>query len=77
MVSENNIFTSGRGAREHSVLVYRGGFDGIPWGPTGWMGSCAAIELLTLDGDHTENPYEGMSCIKLRYVGDAGSWVEV
>jgi hypothetical protein len=57
--------------------VYRDGFDGMPWAPTGWMGSCGAIELLTLDGNHTENPYEGRACIKLRYVGDVGSWVGV
>ena len=41
------------------------------------MGSCGAIELLTLDGEHTENPQEGRACIKLRYVGDVGSWVGV
>jgi hypothetical protein len=57
--------------------VYRDGFDGMPWTPTGWMGSCGAIELLTLDGEYTENPYEGKTCIKLRYVGDVGSWVGV
>jgi hypothetical protein len=29
--------------------VYQDGFEGMPWAPSGWMGS---TDLLTLDGDH-------------------------
>lgn len=53
--------------------VYRDGFEGMPWVPSGWMGS---IDSLTLDGSHTEDPYEGSSSIRLRYEGQ-GSWVGV
>jgi hypothetical protein len=53
--------------------VYRDGFEGMPWAPSGWMG---AIESLTLDGDNAENPYAGKSSIKLRYTGEFG-WVGV
>lgn len=38
------------------------------------MGS---VESLTLDGAYAENPHEGKACIKLRFVGAAGSWVGV
>jgi hypothetical protein len=55
------------------VFVYEDGFEGMPWAPSGWMGS---IDSLTLDGAHTENPYEGDACIKLRYTGEFG-WVGV
>ena len=54
--------------------VYADGFEGMPWAPSGWMG---AIESLTLDGDHTENPHEGTACIKMRFTGGVGSWVGV
>ena len=57
--------------------VYRDSFEGMPWVPSGWMGSTGAMELLTLEGDHADNPQEGTACIKLRYVGAAGSWVGV
>jgi hypothetical protein len=53
--------------------VYQDGFEGMPWVPSGWMGS---IDSLTLDGAHTENTHEGESCIKLRYVGEFG-WAGV
>jgi hypothetical protein len=55
------------------VSVYDDGFEGMPWAPSGWMGS---IESLTLDGDHAENPYAGKACIKLRYAGEF-NWVGV
>ncbi len=55
------------------VSVYDDDFEGMPWVPSGWMGS---IESLTLDGDHAGNPYAGKACIRLRYVGEAG-WVGV
>ncbi len=55
------------------VSVYDDGFEGMPWAPSGWMGS---IESLTLDGAHAENPQAGKACIKLRYVGEF-NWVGV
>jgi hypothetical protein len=54
--------------------VYRDGFEGMPWAPSGWMGS---TELLTLDGDHAGNPHGGKACIKMRFVGEVGTWVGV
>ncbi len=54
--------------------VYRDGFEGMPWVPSGWMGS---TELLTLDGDHTGNPYEGKACIQMHFTGGVGTWVGV
>ena len=55
------------------VSVYDDDFEGMPWAPSGWMGS---IESLTLDGAHAENPHAGKACIKLRYVGEF-NWVGV
>ncbi len=54
-------------------VVYDEGFEGMPWAPSGWMG---AIEHLTLDGEHADNPYAGKRCIKLRYTGQY-NWVGV
>ncbi|MGB5415966.1 MAG: hypothetical protein WBN01_15090, partial [Polyangiales bacterium] len=54
--------------------VYRDGFEGMPWAPSGWMG---AIDSLTLDGNHAGNPQEGKACIKMRFVGEVGTWVGV
>ncbi len=54
--------------------VYRDGFEGMPWAPSGWMG---AVESLTLDGDYAKNPYEGEACIEMRFVGEVGTWVGV
>ena len=53
--------------------VYQDGFEGMPWVPSGWMGS---IDSLILDGDHRDKPHEGAACIKMRYVGEFG-WVGV
>ena len=53
--------------------VYEDGFEGMPWAPSGWMGT---IESLTLEGDHTENPHAGKAAIKMRYTGEFG-WVGV
>ncbi|MGB5721054.1 MAG: glycoside hydrolase family 2 TIM barrel-domain containing protein [Woeseiaceae bacterium] len=55
------------------VPVYEDGFEGMPWAPSGWMGS---FDSLTLDGDYTENAQEGSSCIRMRYTGTYG-WVGV
>jgi len=57
--------------------VYHDGFMGMPWAPSGWMGSYGATDLLTLEGDHRNNPHEGKACIKLRYAGEVGTWVGV
>lgn len=54
-------------------VVYQDGFEGMPWVPSGWMGS---TESLTLDGAHTENCHAGTACIRLRYTG-VGNWVGV
>jgi hypothetical protein len=54
-------------------LIYEDGFEGMPWAPSGWMGS---HEELQLDGDNTDNPYRGNACIKMRYTGKFG-WVGV
>ncbi len=55
------------------VYVYRDGFDGMPWAPSGWMGS---TDALSLDGDHADECYEGSACIEMRYTGEFG-WVGV
>ena len=55
------------------VVVYEDGFEGMPWAPSGWMGS---TESLTLDGAYSENPHDGTASIKLRYTGELG-WVGV
>ena len=54
-------------------VLYDEGFEGMPWAPSGWMG---AIEHLTLDGAHADNPHAGKRCIKLRYTGHY-NWVGV
>lgn len=55
------------------VFVYHDGFEGMPWAPSGWMGS---IGSLALDGDHAENCHAGPACIRLRYTGEFG-WAGV
>ncbi len=55
------------------IWVYDDGFEGMRWVPSGWMG---AIESLTLDGAHAENPHAGSACVKLRYAGELG-WAGV
>ena len=54
--------------------VYEDGFEGMPWVPSGWMGS---IEALTLDGDHADNPHRGKACIKMHFISETGTWVGV
>ena len=54
--------------------VYQDGFEGMPWAPSGWMGS---IESLTVDGAHTDDPHEGNACIKMHFAGELGTWVGV
>ena len=55
------------------VSVYEDHFEGMPWAPSGWMGS---IGSLTLDGQFAENPLDGQASIKMRYEGKFG-WVGV
>jgi hypothetical protein len=55
------------------LYVYHDGFEGMPWAPSGWMGS---TESLSLDGAHAENCHAGKACIKLHYTGEF-SWVGV
>jgi hypothetical protein len=54
--------------------VYQDGFVGMPWAPSGWMGT---TEALTLDGEHRDKPHEGEACIEMRFVGEHGTWVGV
>ncbi len=53
--------------------VYGDGFEGMPWVPSGWMGS---KDDLTLDGNHSGNPHDGAASIRMRYQGEGG-WVGV
>jgi hypothetical protein len=53
--------------------VYQDGFEGMPWAPSGWMGT---IDALTLEGDNAEDPYAGRAAIRMRYTGEFG-WVGV
>jgi hypothetical protein len=55
------------------VYVYKDGFEGVPWVPSGWMGS---IDALTVNGNHADNCHEGSTCIEMRYTGEFG-WVGV
>jgi hypothetical protein len=67
------LLVKGEARTAMPFLVYEDGFDGMPWGPSGWMGS---YEELQLDGDHSDNPHRGNACIKMRYQGKFG-WVGV
>jgi hypothetical protein len=68
------LLVKGKARTPMPFYVYRDGFEGMPWAPSGWMGS---TELLTLDGDHAGNPHEGKACIQMRFVGEVGTWVGV
>ncbi|MDH3588350.1 MAG: hypothetical protein OEQ74_02980 [Gammaproteobacteria bacterium] len=67
------LLVKGKVSTRFPVYVYHDDFAGMPWVPSGWMG---AIDALTLDGDHTENCYDGTACIRMRFTGPAG-WVGV
>ncbi len=67
------LLVKGEVRTQFPVSVYDDDFEGMPWAPSGWMGS---IESLTLDGDHDGNPQAGKACIRLRYTGEFG-WVGV
>ena len=55
------------------VVVYENTLEGMPWVPSGWMGS---IDSLTLDGDSQYQPHSGAASIRMRYDGKYG-WVGV
>jgi hypothetical protein len=55
------------------VSVYEDHFEGMPWVPSGWMGS---IDSLTLDGEFAENPHDGHASLRMRYEGTYG-WAGV
>ena len=55
------------------VSVYEDGFEGMPWVPSGWMGSS---ESLTIDGSYTDESHDGFASMKMRYEGKFG-WVGV
>lgn len=54
------------------VVVYDETFYGLPWVPSGWMGS---IDKLTLE-ESTDNPYDGKHSIRMRYEG-VFDWVGI
>ncbi|MEM7434004.1 MAG: glycoside hydrolase family 2 TIM barrel-domain containing protein [Myxococcota bacterium] len=68
------LLVEGEARASLPFYVYRDGFEGMPWWPSGWMGE---IESLTVRGDHTGRPYEGDQCIEMRFEGAPGSWVGV
>jgi len=68
------LLVKGEARTPMPFYVYRDGFEGMPWAPSGWMG---AVDSLTLDGDHPNDPHEGRACIKMHFVGDVGTWVGV
>jgi hypothetical protein len=68
------LLVKGEARTPMPFYVYRDGFEGMPWAPSGWMG---AFDSLTLDGDHADNPHEGSACVKMHFVGDVGTWVGV
>ena len=53
--------------------VYVDGLEGMPWAPSGWMGS---IDSLSLDGSYAQNPHDGSASLRLHYQGEYG-WVAV
>ncbi len=55
------------------MAVYEDGFEGMPWSPSGWMGS---TEHLALDGQNTDKVHAGRHSIRMRYEGTFG-WVGV
>jgi hypothetical protein len=68
------LYVEGEVRTPMPYYVYEDGFEGMPWVPSGWMGS---IDDLTLDGEHTNKPHSGKHCIKLRFKSQPGAWVGV
>ena len=67
------LLVKGKPRMRLPVSVYDDSFEGMLWAPSGWMGG---VDNLTLDGEFAETPYEGASCIRMRYEGKFG-WVGV
>ncbi|MBT8132281.1 MAG: hypothetical protein KJO35_08430, partial [Gammaproteobacteria bacterium] len=67
------LLVEGQVRTRFPVSVYDDNLAGMPWVPSGWMGT---IEQLTIDGDHTDNPRSGNASIKLSYTGRS-AWVAV
>ncbi|MEO0575646.1 MAG: hypothetical protein AAF004_09295, partial [Pseudomonadota bacterium] len=55
------------------VYVYREGFAGMPWVPSGWMGNTAALQLT---GDDEQFPRSGRTAMRLHYSGAFG-WAAI
>ena len=67
------LFVNGEVRTPMPFEVYADGFEGMPWVPSGWMGT---IDSLSLDGSYEENPHDGPASIRLRYEGEFG-WAGV
>jgi len=67
------LLVNGEARTRFPVSVYEESFHGMPWAPSGWMGS---IDSLALDGENNEEVYDGNASIKMRYEGQLG-WVGV
>jgi hypothetical protein len=67
------LLVNGEPRTRFPVSVYEESFHGMPWAPSGWMGS---IDSLALDGENNEEVYDGNASIKMRYEGQLG-WVGV
>jgi hypothetical protein len=67
------LYVNGEVRTPMPFYVYADGFEGMPWVPSGWMGT---IDALSLDGEYADNPHDGTASIKMRYEGEFG-WVGV
>jgi hypothetical protein len=67
------LFVNGEVRTLMPFYVYADGFEGMPWAPSGWMGS---IDSLSLDSAHGDEIYAGSASIRLRYDGEFG-WAGV
>jgi len=63
------LFVNGEVRSPMPFYVYADGFEGMPWAPSGWMGS---IDSLSLDGAHADEIYAGSASVRLRYDGEFG-----
>ena len=67
------LYVNGEVRTPMPFYVYADNLEGMPWVPSGWMGT---IDALSLDGEHADNPHDGTASIKMRYEGEFG-WVAV
>ncbi|MEL6301672.1 MAG: glycoside hydrolase family 2 TIM barrel-domain containing protein [Pseudomonadota bacterium] len=61
------------GSVQFPVYVYEDGFEGMPWAPSGWMGT---TDALTLDPHSTRNVKTGDRSLRIRYESKFG-WAAV